>query len=75
VAHVVAIQHIDMLAQVEQIALQLGRDGGFSRSRQAGQPDHAALMPVAQGALAGGHLARAPEMLWLFCRLSAVRRG
>ena len=75
VAHVVAVQHIDMLAEIKQLALQVGGDGGFARSRQAGQPDDAAVMAVARGALAGGHFARLQKMLWLFCRLSAVRRG
>ena len=51
VADVVAVQHIDVLAQVEKFALQVGGNGGFAGSGQAGQPDDAAGVAVAHGAL------------------------
>ena len=61
VAHVVAVQHIDVPAQVEEFALQIDGDGGFAGSGKPGQPDDAAGVAVAHGCAARGDLAVAPD--------------
>ena len=63
VADVVAVQHIGVLAQVEQLALQFGGDGGLAGAGQAGEPDDAARVAVAAGPVFGGDLAVAPEQV------------
>ena len=42
VADVVAVEDVGVAAQVEQLALQFGGDGGLAGTGQAGQPDDAA---------------------------------
>ena len=45
-ADIVAIQHIDLIAPAIQLMLQRQRQRGLAGARQAGQPDHAALVVV-----------------------------
>ena len=42
VADFVAVEHISVLAEVEQFAFQFGGDGGFAGAGKPGEPDHAA---------------------------------
>src|SRR5581483_956673 len=60
VADVVAVEDVGVLAGVEEFAFEFGGDGGLARAGKAGEPDHAAGVVIAQGALAGVDLAVAP---------------
>src|SRR5713226_617420 len=60
VPNVVAVEHISVPAQIEQFALQLDGNGGLARTGQAGEPDDAAAVAVAGGALPRGDLPVTP---------------
>jgi len=65
-ANIVAIQTVCGEAQVKQVLLKCGCDGGFTRRRQAGKPDGKALLLAVLVALVA-------RERWMPCNV-AVRR-
>jgi len=61
VTHIVAIQHVHVMVQVEQLPLERIRNRRFSRTAQSREPNHRSLMTIPQRAMLRGHLTFRPE--------------
>ena len=61
VTHIIAVKQIGAYAKLVQRLFQRPGDGGFTRPREAGKPQHHAAMAMVLLALLAGHRMRMPD--------------